>query len=352
VTAATTTTTDLRRAPLADVRSVDLRRPERDLWADEAALYDRLVASWAGLDDAAWHLPGAAPSDAGGPDWSLGEHVGHIADWQEVAIGFTAHAVETGEWPSDSDFEGGDFDRYNERTRAPWTTMPRDAILAMLGGSRRGLVQQARRLTDEAIRGHGAWGWVYLALHGHYLDHLGIAEAWGDTLRVRQTDGDLFVADPRPVDHAAFVAADDAIAADLDSLLKAVPGDRWDAEAVTPGWTLRDHVAHLADWMEEGVRAVDGFQRGNAWPADPDEGVDAWNERMVSLTRGSDVRTTPTRYRAARAALLAKVSTLTTDELRSADGWSWTYDCLYGHTRKHLALLGPWCVRQGWPPLR
>ena len=35
------------------------------------------TASWAGLDDAAWRLPGAAPSDAGGPDWSLLDHVGH-----------------------------------------------------------------------------------------------------------------------------------------------------------------------------------------------------------------------------------------------------------------------------------
>ena len=84
---------DLRRAPLAALRDVDLRAPERDLWADEAALWDRLVASWAGLDDAAWHLPGAAPSDAGGPDWSLAEHVGHIAAWQELAIDYTATAI-------------------------------------------------------------------------------------------------------------------------------------------------------------------------------------------------------------------------------------------------------------------
>ena len=76
---------DLRRATLADVRALDLRSPMRDLWADERGLWDRLTASWAGLDDAAWHLPGAAPSDAGGPDWSLAEHVGHIADWQELA---------------------------------------------------------------------------------------------------------------------------------------------------------------------------------------------------------------------------------------------------------------------------
>ncbi|MFL5681989.1 MAG: hypothetical protein ACJ77O_02450, partial [Chloroflexota bacterium] len=63
----TVQTADLRRAPLATIRSRDLRRPERDLWADEAALWDRLVATWAGLDDEAWHLPGAARSDAGGP---------------------------------------------------------------------------------------------------------------------------------------------------------------------------------------------------------------------------------------------------------------------------------------------
>ena len=63
--------TDLRRAPLATLRSVRFRSGSRDLWADEAAMYDRLLGSWAGLDDAAWHLPGAAPSDVGGPDWSL-----------------------------------------------------------------------------------------------------------------------------------------------------------------------------------------------------------------------------------------------------------------------------------------
>ena len=79
-------TADLRRAPVTAIRSRDLRAPERDLWSDEAALWDRMTGSWAGLDDAAWHLPGAAPSDAGGADWSLAEHVGHIADWQELAI--------------------------------------------------------------------------------------------------------------------------------------------------------------------------------------------------------------------------------------------------------------------------
>ncbi len=42
---AATAEIDLRRAPLAEIRALDLRAPERDFWADEAALRDRLEAT-------------------------------------------------------------------------------------------------------------------------------------------------------------------------------------------------------------------------------------------------------------------------------------------------------------------
>ena len=87
---------DLRRAPLGELFAIDFRTEDRDLWADEAALWDRLLASWAGLDDAAWRLPGAAPSDAGGPDWSLLDHVGHLVDWLELAADYTNAAISGG----------------------------------------------------------------------------------------------------------------------------------------------------------------------------------------------------------------------------------------------------------------
>jgi hypothetical protein len=341
--------TDLRRAPLTTLRSVRFRSRDRALWADEAAMYDRLLVTWAGLDDAAWHLPGAAPSDAGGPDWSLAEHVGHIAEWQEVAAAYTARAVTTDEWPADSDFENGDFDRWNERHRAPWTTMPRDQILARFDASRRALLVEAHRLPEDRIRADEPWGWLYMAVHGHYLDHLGIVEAWAASLRLRQADGDPFIDDPRPADFAEFERRDAAIAVDFDRLIRPVPPDRWETEALTPGWTLRDHVDHLSDWMAEGVRAMDVFERRGHWLADPEEGIDVWNERMVQLGRGRSVADTLVRYDQERTTMLAAVARLSTDDLRSPDGWSWTYDCLYGHSRKHLALVGPWCAAQAWP---
>ena len=345
----TTPTVDLRRAPLADLRALDLRATDRDFWADEAATWDRLLASWAGLDDAAWHLPGAARSDAGGPDWSLAEHIGHVADWQELAADYIPAALQTGRWPSDDDYDGGDFDRYNERRRAPWTTMSAETILGRLTAARPRLLAAAGQLSTETIRGHEAWGWVYFVLHGHYLDHLAVVGQWTDALRSRQVEGDPFVADPRAADHAGFRAQDAAIQAQFDSLVRAVPPEGWTDADLTPGWTLRDHVGHLADWETECVRAIEVFHDTGTWLSDPEEGIDAWNERHVAATRGETAAAALARYDDARGALLAAVDTLPIEDLRSPDGWSWAYDCLHGHVRKHLAMLGRWCALADWP---
>lgn len=342
-------TVDLRRSPIRDLRSVDHRAPERDLEADESALWDRFVATWAGLDDAAWHLPGAAPSDAGGPDWSLAEHVGHVADWQELAIDYVRVAMETGRWPTDDDYDGGDFDRYNERRRAPWTTMSAAAIEGRLRAARPRLLALVRDLPPDVMRGHEAWGWVHMVLHGHYLDHLAVIEPWTAALRARQTDGDPFVADPRPADHAGLRAQDAEMATRFDALIRSVPADAWRSGEPTPGWTLADHVGHLADWAIECVRAIETWQRDGVWLSDPDEGLDAWNEQHVGIHRGEGREAVLERYDASRATLLAAVDTLSVDALRSPDGWSWVYDCLHGHVRKHLAMLGPWRAALDWP---
>lgn len=337
---------DLRRAPLAELRAIDFRAAERDLWVDEAALFARLRRTLAGLDDAAWHLPGAAPSDAGGPDWSLAEHVGHIADWQELAIDYVARFVATGSWPSDDDYDGGDFDRYNERRRAPWTTMSAAAIEARLHAARPRLLAALRALEPGQVRDHAAWGWVHMVLGGHYLDHLGALEPWAAQLRLRQIDGDPFVEDPRAADHTGFRDQDAVVEAQFDALIRALPVEAWTREAVTPGWDLRDHVGHLADWAFEAVAAIDVYRDRAIWLADPDEGVDPWNERQVAASRaaGETPVAAVARYDAGRAALLDAIERLSVEELRSPDGWSWAYDCLHGHTRKHLAMLGPWCV--------
>ncbi len=351
-----TAAVDLRRALLSTLRATDLRSPERDLWADEQALWDRLVASWAGLDDAAWRLPGAAPSDAGGPDWSLLDHIGHIAFWQELAIEYTPRAEATGVWPTDDEFDGGDFDRYNERHRAPWDRLPPAELRARLFDGHERLLAIAHRFPIDVIRGDDGWGWVGQTLHGHTLDHLTVIEPWADRLRDRQAQHDPFQPDPRPTsgddaaDLAAFWTAEDAIGVQFDELVRPVPLEAWTVDQVTEGWTVRDHVAHLADWFEEGASAIEAHARTGTWPAGPEEGFDAWNERALERRRTLDASAILARHDEQLARMRAAARTMTADDLRSIDGWSWVYECLHGHVRSHLAMVGPWCARIGWPP--
>ena len=143
---------DLRRAPIADLRRTDYRAGNRDFWTDEAATWDRFLASWAGLDDAAWRLPGAAPSDAGGPDWSLLEHVGHVVEWHAIAAEYLARVLAGGPWPNDSDFDGGDFDAFNERGRVHWAGVPAADVRRRAETSHGRAHEIARRLAPEEIR--------------------------------------------------------------------------------------------------------------------------------------------------------------------------------------------------------
>lgn len=345
---------DLRRAALAEVRALDLRGRDRDFWADEAALRDRLEATWAGLDDAAWRLPGAAPSDAGGPDWSFLDHVAHIAAWEEVGIDYVKKALATGEWPTDADFDGGDFDRFNERQRPVWAGIDPAELRARTADSHARLIALVRGMALETIRSDAAWGWVYLVLHGHALDHLGILEPWADQLRARQVDGDPFaldgdyvLTDPNgPIGR--FWAAEGAIVRQFDALVRAVPFDAWELPGVTPGWTLKDHVAHLAAWFDVAAEALDAHRAEGGWRPGPD-GIDAWNARAAARDRGLTRTAALERFETGRRRLETAIRALPPADLRDPDGWSWAYEDLHGHVRAHLAMIGPWCAQIGWP---
>jgi hypothetical protein len=356
VTATTTERlVDLRRAALGDLRAIDFRSPARDYWADEAAVHDRFVAVWAGLDDAAWRLPGAAPSDAGGPDWSLLDHVGHVVDWWELASGYIADVVRGSLWPTDDDYyEAGDFNALNEQRRPLFADVAPAELRSRGLAAHDRVVAIARSLPMETIRSDAAWGWVHQVLHGHAIDHLTVLEPWADALRQRQIGNDPFGPDPQPVraslaaGRERFWATADSILADFDRLMAATPDQAWTAPTDAP-WTFADHVAHLAGWFVEGTRALEEHRPGGPWADLPPEGVDAFNDRQVRAARG----TAPADLRAAYAAGATRLSTairaMTDDEWLDPEGFSWAYEDLHGHVRAHHAMIGPWAARLAWP---
>ena len=347
---------DLRRAPLRDVQAIDFRAATRDFWADEAALWDRLTASWAGLDDAAWRLPGAAPSDAGGPDWSLLDHVGHILDWHELAVAYIEEALETGGWPTDDDYDGGDFDTFNERRRSLYAELPPADVRARLDSAHAALLAVGARLPLATIYRDAAWGWVYNVLHGHAVDHLRVVEPWADRLRARQAENDPFGPDPQPLasDLAAakerFWTDEASVLVQFESTIRALPIEAWTAAEVTPGWTVADHVGHIAAWFGIAAEALEEHRRAGTWRAVPAEGIDVWNDAQVRATRGTPVTELLRRYEAGHGRLRAAVAAMSDAEWLDPDGFSWAYEDLHGHVRTHLASIARYAATIAWPP--
>lgn len=346
---------DLRRAALADVNRIDFRNPGRDFWGDEAAAWDRFTAAGAGLDDTAWRLPGAAPSDAGGPDWSLLEHVAHVVDWQEIAIEYIGRAIETGRWPSDDDYEGGDFDTFNESRRPRYGAVEPAELRDRAIETRSRLLAVAQTLSDTTIHRDVAWGWVYNVLHGHAVDHLRVIEPWADRLRTRQIENDPFGVDPQPraSDLAASVRrfwADEAAIVDaFEALVRSVPAELWFERDVTPGWSLADHVGHLASWFVEGTRALLEHRRSGRWIELPAGGIDAWNATQVAVLRGTPPDVLLERFMSGRSEMRAAVRAMSDSEWLDPEAFGWAYEELHGHARAHLAMIAPWAVRLGWP---
>jgi hypothetical protein len=347
---------DLRRASLGDLRAIDFRSPRRDYWADEAAIHDRFGAVWVALDDAAWRLPGAAPSDAGGPDWSLLDHVGHVIDWWELASAYIGRVLDGADWPSDEDFyEGGDFDALNEERRSGFAELaPRDLRERAVEAHGRALAV-ARQLPGEEIRSDAAWGWVHQVLHGHELDHLTVLEPWADVLRRRQIGNDPFGRDPQPLratlraDIDRFWTDAALVLADFERLMTDASDETWTA-AADGDWTLADHVGHVARWFAEGARALETHRQGEPWADLPPEGLDAFNARAVQAARGTSVGELRRQYAAGVTRLQDAIEAMTDEEWLDPEGFSWAYEDLHGHVRAHHAMIGPWVARIGWPP--
>ena len=349
------TAVDLRRAPLGELFAIDFRTEERNFWADEAALWDRLVASWAGLDDAAWRLPGAAPSDAGGLDWSLLDHVGHLVDWLELAADYSNRAIAGGDWPSDEDYDGGDFDRWNERRRDRFAGVRPAELRRRLVAAHAGYLPVARGLDPAVIRSDAAWGWVYNVLHGHDLDHLRVIEPWAESLRARQAQNDPFEGDPQPLPSeleggkAAFWADEAAVTELFRESVLSLTDDAWSTGEPTPAWTVADHVGHLAGWFDETASVIANHRPGTPWPLLPSEGIEAWNAADVAKRRGRPPQQLRDEFEAARRRLVATVEAMSDEDWLDPEAFSWAYEDLHGHVRAHLAMVAPYAARAGWP---
>jgi hypothetical protein len=170
-----TLTIDLRTAPLADVRAVDLGAADRDPWADEAAIWARLGEVLDHIGAAHWDHP-LEPAGNDGQAWSVLDHVGHLAAWFDEGVTAIVRVLDGAPWPTFDEVAGGDFDAFNASQRAGWAGDGPADVRTHLDESRARLVALARDLPGDVIRDDDAWGWVFGVLVEHNLEHLEVLE--------------------------------------------------------------------------------------------------------------------------------------------------------------------------------
>lgn len=210
-------------------------------------------------------------------------------------------------------------------------------------------------MAPTVIRSHAAWGWVYNVLHGHDLDHLRVIEPWAESLRVRQAQNDPFGDDPQPLPSdleggkAAFWADEAAVTDLFRETVLALPDAAWTAIEVTPDWTVADHVGHLAAWFDETASVIAAHQPDGPWPLLPPEGLDAWNAADVARRRGTSPAQLREAFEVARHRLVSVVEAMSDEAWLDPEAFGWAYEDLHGHVRAHLAMIGPYAARAGWP---
>ena len=249
------------------------------------------------------------------------------ADWYELAAAYIEEALETGRWPTDDEYDGGDFDTFQRAQSVDLSDLHPADLRARLDAAHAALIAIGGGLSLAAIYSDAAWGWVYNVLHGHAIDHLRVLEPWAGRLRARQEENDPFGPDPQPV-ASGLAAAKERFWADEASVTGPIRS-RHPGVAVGCLDRRRGHArldrrrpcrSHRR-LVRRGRRGARGASPVGTWREVPPEGIDAWNEIQVRAARGDPVAELLRRYETGHARLRAAVAAMSDAEWLHPEGF-------------------------------
>ena len=147
----------------------------------------------------------------------------------------------------------------------------------------------------------------------------------------------------------------EALIKDLDGEYESLYGilmSLGDADKVRPmldTWSVKDILAHIAAWLREGARALEGLARGEqAMPESlDDDAVDARNARFVEEWRDASVQEVQTELHLAKDAFARAMRSL--PEERFAEGEAArriVYEVGLDHFREHARQIWKWKERE------
>ena len=315
---------------------------------------------WAGLDDAAWRLPGRRAVGRRRPGLVARSITSPTSSTgRRSPIDYIGGRSQTGRWPTDDDYDGGDFDTFNERRRERVARRSRrPSSAAGSAPPARRCCRSLGRLDLATIRSDAAWGWVYNVLHGHDLDHLRVIEPWADALRARQVR-ERPVRRPIRSRSRRTSPRPGRVLGRRGAVTALFRRDRARRCPTRPGRAPRSTPAGRSPTTSATSPAgstrrpasstsTDRAGRGGRLPAEGDRRLE---RAPTSLRRaGHAAGDAPRRLRRGpRPAHRGVVAAMPDDDWLDPEGFSWAYEDLHGHVRAHLAMIAPYAARAGWP---
>lgn len=124
----------------------------------------------------------------------------------------------------------------------------------------------------------------------------------------------------QPRDKADLLARIDAAHAELDSALVSIPPDQLASLRDAEGWTVADHLGHLAAWERSMLALFSGRPRHEGLGIDRETyeagDVDAINAAVRASTAGRAPDAAIADLERTHAELMTKVATMSDDDLR------------------------------------
>ncbi len=121
----------------------------------------------------------------------------------------------------------------------------------------------------------------------------------------------------------------------LDQSLQRIPIKVWDLKTPNKPWTVRDTIAHLADFEELGADAINGGERVKEWQSAPD--LEASKKKAIKMGRAMRPQDVIEWWRGGRAKVVEPLS-----HMSGEDRISWIAGDMSARTFATFRLMETW----------
>jgi hypothetical protein len=127
---------------------------------------------------------------------------------------------------------------------------------------------------------------------------------------------------PQPEDKAEVLENIRQARAELETSFARLSHEQMDGPATDGGWTIKDHLSHIAEWQRRALAVMDGREPHEGFQIDKEtfdqfEDVHALNEYLFQRNRNRSLEDVLEDFRSTHQQVEARVGEMDNDQLQS-----------------------------------